>query len=179
VIGLLRFVGIVNAAIWLGAAIFFTFGAGPAIFSGDMRTLLGANNFPFFSGAIARIILNSYFHFQIACGVVALLHLAAGKLYLGRPVSKFTVGLLTSLLAITLLGGFWLQPKMHDLHVRGYSPKVSVGERATAMHSFRVWHGISQVINLFVIGGIIVYVWRVNNPPNPTQFVRPGSKFGG
>jgi len=178
VIGFLRFIGIVNAAIWLGAAIFFSFGAGPAIFSGDMRDLLGGNNFPYFSGAIARIILKSYFHFNLAYGIVALLHLAAEKLYLGRPTSKFTVGLLVGLLAIILAGGFLLQPKMHKLHDRMYSPKLTADARAAATHSFHVWHGISQVINLFVIGGLVIYVWRVNHPPDTTRFVRPG-KFGG
>jgi len=178
VIGFLRFIGIVNAAIWLGAAIFFSFGAGPAIFSGAMRTLLGENNFPYFSGAIARIILNSYFHFNVACGVIALLHLGAEKLYLGRPPSKFTLGLLAGMLAITLAGGLVLQPKMHKLHDRMYSQKLSADDRAAAKHSFVMWHGVSQVINLFVIGGIVLYVWRVNNPPDTTRFVRPG-KFGG
>lgn len=171
---LLRFIGIVNAAIWLGTAIFFSFGAGPALFSNEMRGLLGENNFPYFSGAIARIVLKSYFHFHVACGVIALLHLGAERLYLGRRRSNFTTGLLVSLLTIILLGGLWMQPKMHELHLRAYAQKATTAQRTTAMHSFRVWHGVSQMINLLIIGGIVIYVWRVNNPPDPTRFVRPG-----
>ena len=40
-IGLLRFVGILNAAVWFGTAIFFSFGAGLVPFSPEMKTLLG------------------------------------------------------------------------------------------------------------------------------------------
>jgi len=178
VIVFLRFIGVVNAAIWLGTSIFFSFGAGPALFSGDMRALLGANNFPYYSGAIARIVLSSYFHFHVACGIIALLHLMAEKLYLGRPPSKFITSLLIGILTITMIGGLWMQPKMHDLHVAAYATKATPAERVAAMHSFRAWHGASQIINLFIICGILIYAWRVNNPPDTTTFVRPG-KFGG
>jgi hypothetical protein len=179
VIGFLRFIGLVNAAIWLGTSVFFSFGAGRAVFSSDMRTLLGENNFPFFSGAIAYIILQSYFHFSVICGVIALLHLGAEKLYLGRHRSSFTVYLLVSLVAVTLAGGLLLQPKLHDLHDKMHSQRVSPEDRAAATHTFRVWHGFSMIVNLFVIGGIVIYTWRVNNPPDPTRFVVPPSKFGG
>src|SRR6266496_2641930 len=54
VIGFLRFLGILNAGVWLGAAIFFTFGAGPALFSQETQNLLGPKNYPYFSGAIAQ-----------------------------------------------------------------------------------------------------------------------------
>jgi len=59
VIGFLRIVGILNAAVWFGAAVFFTFGAGFAPFSAEMKRLLGSNNYPYFSGAIAQILINS------------------------------------------------------------------------------------------------------------------------
>ena len=40
-INALRFIGIVNAAIWLGAAVFATLGAGPAFFSEAVLRLVG------------------------------------------------------------------------------------------------------------------------------------------
>ena len=36
VTGFLRFIGVANAAIWFGSAIFFTFAAGPAFFTTEM-----------------------------------------------------------------------------------------------------------------------------------------------
>jgi hypothetical protein len=57
VIGFLRLVGIANAAVWLGAAIFYTVCAGPAVVSSDMPALLGLKYFPYFSGAVGQIVL--------------------------------------------------------------------------------------------------------------------------
>jgi len=59
VIGFLRCIGLLNAAIWFGAGIFFTFGAGPAIFSSDMQKLLEAY-YPSYSGMIAQIVIARY-----------------------------------------------------------------------------------------------------------------------
>src|SRR5437867_332748 len=105
-----------NAAVWFGAAIFFTFGVGPAPFSHEMHVLLSGLKNPthvsYFSGAIAQIFIARYFHLQLACGAVALLHVLAEWLYLGRIPQKLWFGLLIALVAAGLLGGYWLQPKM-------------------------------------------------------------------
>ena len=168
-IGLLRFIGIFNAAIWLGGAVFFTLGAGQVPFSSAMKDLLQAN-YPYFSGAIAQLILKKYFALHIICGVVALAHLATEWLYLGRPTRKSTLILLVTLFAFGLMGSLWLQPKMKELHLHKYAhPDAEV--KLKAAKSFRVWHATSQVLNLFVLGGLCVYVWRANNPPDPTRFV--------
>jgi hypothetical protein len=39
-------------------------------------SVLGAMNFPFFSGAVAQIVLGRYFHLDVVCAVIAL-HLSA------------------------------------------------------------------------------------------------------
>src|SRR5262245_44801334 len=77
VIGFLRFIGIINAAIWLGGSVFFALFAEPAIFSPAMLTLLEAKNFPYFSGAIAQILAERYYHFHLTCAVIAFLQLLA------------------------------------------------------------------------------------------------------
>jgi hypothetical protein len=43
-IGILRFIGIANAAVWFGSLIFFTVVVGPAFFSEGMINLFGAGN---------------------------------------------------------------------------------------------------------------------------------------
>jgi hypothetical protein len=178
VIGFLRFVGVMNAAVWLGAAVFFTFGAGPALFSDDMRKLLGEANHPYFSGAIAQIVLVRYFHLHLVCGIVAALHLLAEALYLGRPAQKLSLGLLGFLLFITLASGFWLQPKVSGLHVTRYAVNAPAAQREASARSFRVWHGVSQFLNVLMMGGLVVYVWRVANPSDTLRFVSP-AKFRG
>ena len=119
-IGFLRFVGILNAAVWFGAAIFFTFSAGLVPFSQEMKNLLGANNYPYFSGAIAQIFIARYFYFQIGCAMIAVVHLLAEWLYLGKHPQKLQVGLLVGLASAVLLGGYWLQPKLKALHATKY-----------------------------------------------------------
>jgi hypothetical protein len=171
VIGFLRFVGILNAAVWFGAAVFFTFGAGLAPFSQEMKTLLGPNNYPYFSGAIAQILIARYFHFQFACSVIAVLHLLAEWLYLGKYARKLQVALLLGLCAAALAGGYWLQPKLKSLHATKYGTSTRPEIRQAADRSFRAWHGVSQVVNLLVVTGLGVYLWRAANPSDPTRFV--------
>ncbi len=170
-IGLLRFVGILNAAVWFGTAIFFTFGAGPATFSPEMKSLLGSNNFPYFSGAIAEILIARYFHLQIICGAVAVVHLLAEWLYLGKYPHKIQLGLLVALCSVVLIGGYWLQPKMKALHAVKYGLNTRPEVREAADRSFRAWHGISQVVNLLAVGGLAAYLWRAANPFDQTRFV--------
>lgn len=169
-IGLLRFIGILNAAIWLGGAVFFTFGAGQVPFSNAMKELL-QTNYPYFSGAIAQLIIGKYFALHIFCGVIALAHMAAEWLYLGRPARKSTLILLLVLFGFGLLGSLWLQPKMKRLHQQKYAPNLTQEVQDQSAKSFRIWHGTSQALNLFVLGGLCVYAWRANNPPDPTRFV--------
>ncbi len=178
VIGFLRFVGLMNAAVWFGAAIFFTVGVGPAVFSHDMQRLLGANNFPYFSGAIVQVLIARYFDLQVVCGLIALFHAAAEWLYLGRPLHKFWAGLLAGLLAVGLLGDFVLQPKIQKLHAIKYAPNRAPATRNAAARSLGLWHGFSQTVNVLMLAGLGLYLWRVAHPVSTTRFVTP-AKFPG
>ena len=170
-IGFLRFVGILNAAVWFGTAIFFTFGAGSVPFSQEMRDLLGPNKFPLLSGAIAQILIARYFHFQVGCAIVAALHLFAEWLYLGKYPQKLQTGLLIGLASAVLIGGYWLQPRLKALHATKYSVNTRPEIREAAARSFRAWHGVSQMVNLFMVGGLAVYLWRAANSSDQTRFV--------
>ncbi len=179
-IGFLRFVGLMNAAIWFGAAIFFSLGVGAAPFSPEMKELLGPKNAPYFSGAIAQIFVACYFHLQLACGLVALLHVLAEWIYFGRTPQKRWLGLLVALVVIGLVGGYWMQPKMKELHKikYGVGAKTSQVQRDAAAHSFGAWHGVAQGMNLLMLAGLAVYLWQVANPADPARFVST-AKFRG
>jgi hypothetical protein len=170
-IGFLRFLGILTAAVWLGGAIFFTFAAGTAAFSGDMKELLGAKNYPYFSGAIAQIFIARYFRFQLICGIVAILHVLAEWLYLGKSPQQAWLGLLIALVCVGLFGQFVVQPKMKGLHTIKYATNTSADEKRAADETFRAWHGGTQVANLLVMCGLLAYLWRMANPPESTRFV--------
>jgi len=171
VIGFLRFVGVLNAAVWFGAAVFFTFGAGRAPFSPEMKALLGPNNYPYFSGAIAQILIARYFQLQFICGLIAWLHLLAEWLYLGKSPRKLRLGLLVGLCLATLMGGYWLQPRLKALHAVKYGVNQRPEVRESAGRSFRAWHGVSVGVNLLLVAGLAVYLWRVANPSDETRFV--------
>jgi glycerol-3-phosphate acyltransferase PlsY len=171
VIGFLRFLGILNVGVWLGGAIFFSFGAALAIFSQETQNLLGPKNYPYFSGAIAQIVIARYFRLQMICCVLALLHVVAEWLYCGRTPRKLRMTLLAGLVSVSLLGDFGLQPLLKKLREVKYSQTATPAQRDAASRSFSAWHGISQAINLFMLAGLTLYLWRLTNPPAEPRFL--------
>ena len=163
--------GLINAALWLGGAIFFTLGIAPALVSADMVKLLKPPNFPYFSGAIVQVVLASYFHLHLGCAFVALLHVLAEWLYLGRAARTLWTYLLLGLFAASLLGSFWLSPKLRELHSSKHLVRAAPGQREAAARSFSIWQGFFQGLNVLMIGGVAVYFWRAAHPPDELRFV--------
>jgi hypothetical protein len=168
VIGLLRFVGLINAAIWFGAAIFFTFGGAEPGNTGELSSLLGPKNAPFFSVAIGQLITARYFHLYLACSAIAWLHLMAEWLYFGRYPKRLWLALLVGLCLSGVVQSFWLQPRLKEWHRLRYSGSQL---KDAAGHAYGVWHGVSTVLNVTLVCGLVVYLWGVANPPDPTRFV--------
>jgi glycerol-3-phosphate acyltransferase PlsY len=171
VIGFLRFLGILNVGVWLGGAVFFTFGAALAIFSQETQNLLGPKNYSYFSGAIAQIVVARYFRLQMVCCVIALLHVLAEWLYCGKTPRKMRVSLLIGLVTISLFGDFGLQPILKKLREVKYSATATAAQREAASRSFGAWHGISQAVNLLMLAGLTLYLWRLTNPPEEPRFL--------
>lgn len=161
----LRFLGIANASIWCGAAVFTIIGL-PAVFTGESGRILTKQ----YAGFAAEAILARYFILQYFCAAVALAHLAFEWLYLGRSARRFTLGLLIGLACVGLIGGLVAQPKLCQLHRAKYWAKTAE-ERSRADHAFKVWHGGSQVVNLLVVGGLVVYLWRIVKSTESSRFV--------
>jgi hypothetical protein len=163
VITFLRLVGLINAAVWFGGAIFFTFGTGPAFFSPEMMRLLGRPH----AGAAAQLLLERYFFIMQLCSTIALLHLLVEWLYTGKPLQNFTLGLLVAMLGLSLMGGQWFQPKLQRLHremfvtANGWVPEPITLAQKAAEKSFRAWHGVSQGVNLLYVLGLVVYFGRI------------------
>ena len=162
-----------NAAVWLGTALFFTFGVEPACFSADMRASLGVPSASYFPGAITGVVMSRYYHVTLACGVVAVLHFLAEWLYMGRPRRKFSLGLVVALLALTLIGSNAIQPTLVRLNRTHYSVKTQPADRESAGKYFRILNAVSILLNLITIGGLGLYVWRVSSPSDTLRFVRP------
>jgi hypothetical protein len=168
VTGLLRLVGLCNAAIWFGAGIFLTCSVDPAANSQEMKALLGAKNFPYFSVAIGQMFASRYFHLFLFCSVVSLLHLLAEWLYLGRNPQRFWTLLLIGLVCGGLVQACWVQPKLKQIHLVEFTrPQL----REETARNFKFWQGVSEVINVLLLAGLGSYLWRVAHPPDTTRFV--------
>jgi hypothetical protein len=157
---LLRFIGVINAAIWFGSAVFVTVGL-PALFSPEVGRYIQRP----FVGIAAENILARYTVVQYCCAAIAIVHLLFEHFSLGRRVVRWKFTMLLALLAFTLLSGLWLQPKMSHLHYTKYWGTV-VADRQEADKSFGRFHGLSQTANLLVIGCLVLYVWSVAGTPN-------------
>ena len=172
-IGFLRFLGVANAAVWLGAAISFTFAVGPAFFSDRMMTLLGSGNADVgraFAGAAVQLLLERYYILHHVCGLIAILHVVAEWLYMGKPLQRLTLWLLLGIFALGLIGGYGLQPRLQGFHRTLYAPGSTTEQREQAKRSFNTLHAVSQGLNLIVIAGVLVYLWRVSVPSNGYRY---------
>jgi hypothetical protein len=171
VIGFLRLIGVLNAAIWLGGAVFFTVIASPAIHSPEMVAVLQAKAFPYFAPAINHVVLGKFFKFSIACSLVALIQFSIEWLYQGRPAKRSGFSILAGLLLLGLIGSNWLQPRVKKLHNTSYSASTSASDRGLAAKSFRTWRVVTIVVEGMIIAGVLVYFWRVTFPPDTPRFV--------
>ena len=177
----LRFIGVLNAAVWLGAAVFFSFAVGPAFFSNDVEQVFKPvfkDSHRFWPGVMAQFVIARYFYLQQICGVIALVHLVAEWFYLGRALRRLNVVLLAGLLLFGFVGGFVVQPKLHGLHLvmyglnEQYQPAaLSVAERTAAWNAWKTWHGVSQVMNYLALAGLVVYFWRVTHPSDDLRIL--------
>jgi len=168
--GFLRFVGIVNAAIWFGASIFFAVGILPGVFSQEVHRLLnesGANRY--YSGGVAQILFQRFFALQCLCGAVALIHLFAEKIYLGRNLSRLGTTLVIVLFCFGLIGNFGLLPHMKALRQTSYFG-ATTEQREQARRWFGIWHGLSEAANLFIMAGLLVHLIRVARPPETARY---------
>lgn len=159
VIGILRLIGVTNAAVWFGATVFFTVAAAPAFFSPEMLRLLGRPH----AGAAAQLIVARYFLLQEICATLAVIHLLVEWLYAGKPLSRLLLAVQLGLLALGLAGGLWLQPKLQELHRTMYVRGPTVAQAEAARRSFHTWHGVSMLANLFIGIGAFAYLCRVTD----------------
>jgi hypothetical protein len=162
----IRFVGLINIAVWFGAGVFFTVAAGPAFFSADMLSFLPRPH----AGRAAEVVIERYLLLQQWCGAIALLHMLVAYLYSGRQVERLSLGLVSTLLVLALIGSHWLVPHMHQLQRTMYSPVTSAVQQAAARSSFGLLHGASQVVNLLMILALLYHLWHLTRPLNPPRF---------
>jgi hypothetical protein len=160
---ILRFIGLLNAAVWLGAMVLFTAILGPALFSPEVKILVGRSEW--LPGAIAQILVERYMLLQQWCAIIALIHLIFDWLYTGKLFAKSSIFILLICLGIGLSGTRLLAPEMKKLHLIKYAPQSAQADRERANRNFRILHGTSQVTNLLSLCGVLFYYWRLSVGP--------------
>ncbi len=167
-----------NAAVWLGAALFCAVGVAPALESRAVHSLFREQYFDYLSGAVTQIVAARYFYWHVVCAIIALLHLLAEWLYLGRVAQRIWLSLVVGLLGLGLLENIWLVPKLAQLHRARHAVELrpeyrdaTAKQRAEAAKSYKSWHIVFQGLNLLIIGGVAVYFWRTASPSDPLRFV--------
>lgn len=171
VIGFLRVLGLMNAAVWLGSAVFFVIGAEPATGSQQMTELIGTRNFPFFSVAIEQIISARFLRIYLLCAAVAVVHLGAEWLYLGRYPKRRWLGIVVALCFLGLIQAMIVGPALRKSHHVNFRQNVTTQERESAAKSYRSWHRVSASLNWVMVFGLGFHLWRVATPSASTRFL--------
>lgn len=154
-----RFIGLLNAAVWLGATVFFTFLVGPVFFLEEAKRLMILPHIP---GAIAQLVIGRYMLLQEWCAGIALVHLVFEWFLTGRPFPKSSLFILIALLGIGLAGNRLLLPKMRELHLTKYALQSTPAQKDAAARAFSILHGTSSATNLLALGGLLFYFWKVS-----------------
>ena len=179
VIALLRFFGLVNAAVWFGSTFFFIFVTEPALTGSEaMKALLGPKNFPYFSVATSQIIGTRFFTLFLVCALLAMLHMGAEWLYFGKYPRRIWLLLIFGLFLGGVAQNYGLQPTLKRRLWLQHSANVSLEQREQARHSFRAWNILAEAVNLVLLSGLGIYLWHVANPPDEMRFLG-AKKFPG
>ena len=172
--GFLRFVGLFNAAVWVGGSVFFSFLAASVFFTPEVKAFAP----PPANGLVAQAVLGRYFALHYICGTIASLHLLIEWLYNGGEFPKRAIAIVCVLLGLALFGGNFISPKLtvwhqqkHQVELKsdGEQPLIETVEHTekvvqNAERKFVVWHGVSQFINLAMVILLIWRFWRMTHP---------------
>ncbi len=143
-----------------------------------MKELLGPKSFPYFSVAVSQVIAARFFGLFLVCAILAMLHVGAEWLYFGKYPRRFWLILIFGLFLGGLAQVYGLQPKLKNLLLVQHSSNFRPELREAAIHSARAWHVVSTGLNLLMLGGLGIYLWRVANPPDEMRFVGASSLPG-
>ena len=161
-----------NAAVWLGGSVFFTFVAGPAFFSPELEFILPKPE----NGIAARYLIGKFTAFQIACACIALITMVLGWRWNVRRFQKMQALVLGTVILLIVCGLVFLTPKLDALHQMKYADyfglTITPEEQQQATKQFGPLHGLSQVGNLLVLLGLLAQfalTWRLATELNRTE----------
>ena len=168
----IQLIAALNAAVWLGGTSFFTFIAGPAVFSSELETILPKPE----NGIVARFMIGKFTAFQIACASIAIISLSITWKSKLLSYQKHLARLLFFIILLLGTGAIFLTPKMDALFQLKYADyfglQATVEEKEAASKAFGQLHGISQAGNLLILISLLVnYIlcWKMAINPEETE----------
>jgi hypothetical protein len=173
VIGFLRFIGLLNAGVWVGAAVFLVLVAEPALYSNAARAYL-LKSHGYFAGALDGVIRGRFLYFNLVCGGIAMAHLLAEWLYLGRPIRRISVWLVLILVAMAIVNIGVFETRVTVFHEARYR-SATPAARQEAQSAFERWRRASNTADLLMLGGLCFYLWSIVRDENVLRFVGAAS----
>ena len=174
----LRFLGLLNAGIWLGSSICMVIVALTIFTTKDFETILPtpppatAGDKPTNprKGLAGQALFKRHFVLCYACSGLGLAILLLHWRVAEPKFPKARAGLLALLLALTLGGGLWLTPRLGELMEKKYpevfntdqmrAPTTAARlkkEAAQAAAEHQRLHRISEIASLAIMTGLILY----------------------
>ncbi|MBO11686.1 MAG: hypothetical protein CMJ68_13110 [Planctomycetaceae bacterium] len=150
VAGFLRYLTLLNAGVWLGAAVFMFVVALTIFTAPEMNAVVAAGEGEYqnyLKGLAGQLFFQRFYLLQFVCaGVASLLLFLEWKLG-KQEFPKWRFGLLVLLSVLVLAGGLWLRPKLENLFQQKYAAHSAVGVtmdagKAAAEHD--KWHRVSE-----------------------------------
>lgn len=145
-----------NAAVWLGGSLYHLLAVAPAFSSAGITWLIG----DFYSGGVGLLVWQRFYALHYLCIGVALLHLVAEWVYLGRGISRLNGVTLCLLLSLTLAGNYQLDRVVAPAYFNRSNPKVASTERARAERVYPLWRMVWNTTNLALELGILFFTVR-------------------
>lgn len=169
-ISFLRFVGVMNAAVWLGGTVFHLFAVAPFFGSSAVHWLLGELH----AGGTGLMLWHRFYGLQYLCIGIAWLHLLAEWVYLGRSVSKFNGWALSIGLSLTLTSHAEMSQGVEKAHWKRQNSNVSVVDRERALRVYPLWKGVWIATNAALGLTILAFSWKTLTANQGPRFMTQG-----
>ena len=164
----------INAAIWFGATFFASVILSPAFGSDPMLAILPQSH----AGRAMQIVFERFSVLQYWCGGIALAHLLTEWLYSGKPLRPWTLYLVSGAVALAVVGGFWIEPRVKKLHLDVYGVRSTPQQREQSRRSLVVWGDAFGVVQYLMVIGPFLHLLQVTAAGSAPRFPH-AAKFKG
>jgi len=173
VIAFLRFIGLMNSAVWFGAVVVFAALISPALASSEIVDLFGGARNPMspaYAVLAGEVIITKFVWIHFICGGITAVHLLVEWLYTGKAIRSLILYLAMLLITLGLLNGLILYPKMKELHRTRYTRGIEPARQQKATSMFSSLQQATEIIHWIMVGGLLIYTWKVATPGEQPRF---------